>query len=344
VTSGVASRPGPPCTRHAGIALALFALASACSGTQTTFNPAGPQARQIANHWWFFLAVCTGVYVLTLVALAWASLRRRSHALASEDTSPQGITRAVGAALVASVLILFVLLVSSVLTGRATSGPFGASPVTIAVTGHQWWWDVRYDEPTPSDRVHTANEIHIPIGEPVLIRLTSTDVIHSFWVPNLQGKKDAIPGHVNELWLTADRAGVYRGQCAEFCGHQHAKMALLVIVEPRSAFDAWMAQQRKPAPEPSTSEAVRGRQVFLSTQCVMCHTIRGTTAAGVFGPELTHLASRRMLAAATLPNARGSLAGWIIDPHSIKPGVRMPPNLVQASDLQALLTYLETLQ
>jgi cytochrome c oxidase subunit 2 len=192
--------------------------------------------------------------------------------------------------------------------------------------------------------VITANEIHIPVGKPVHIRLASRDVIHSFWVPDLHGKKDLIPGKDTDLWLRADRAGVYRGQCAEFCGWQHAHMALLVIAEPQDRFDAWLASQRQTPPPPSTPLGQRGRAVFESQACPLCHTVAGTQANGSAGPDLTHLASRRTIAAGTLPNTIGSLGGWIVDPQSTKPGNRMPAVTLHADDLQALLAYLETLR
>jgi cytochrome c oxidase subunit II len=176
------------------------------------------------------------------------------------------------------------------------------------------------------------------------LTLRSVDVIHSFWVPNLQGKKDLIPGRVNTLYLQADRPGVFRGQCAEFCGLQHAHMALHVVAESEDDFAHWQEQQRRAAPEPATEEQRRGRDVFLSNSCVLCHAINGTSAGGVTGPNLTHVASRISLAAGTLPNTRGHLAGWIVDPQLRKPGNNMPPNLLRGNDLQSLLSYLETLR
>jgi cytochrome c oxidase subunit 2 len=170
------------------------------------------------------------------------------------------------------------------------------------------------------------------------------DVIHSFWVPNLHGKKDMIPGQVNTFWLQADRPGVFRGQCAEFCGFQHANMALYVVAEPEDQFARWQAQQRQPAPEPATDAQRKGRDVFMASSCVLCHAVAGTSAGGVTGPNLTHVASRLSLAAGTLPNTRGHLAGWIVDPQLQKPGNNMPPNLLSPHELQALLSYLETLR
>jgi cytochrome c oxidase subunit 2 len=190
----------------------------------------------------------------------------------------------------------------------------------------------------------TANEIHIPVGRPVMIRGTSNDVIHSLWVPNLHGKRDLIPSRTTTEWIQADSPGAYRGQCAEFCGLQHAHMALWVVAEPQEKFKAWMQQQLQPAVQPSDPVRQRGEQVFVNNACVFCHTIRGTTAAGQVAPDLTHFGSRKSLAAGTLPNNKGNLGGWISDPQSIKPGNHMATIAVNSEDLQPLLEYIEGLK
>jgi cytochrome c oxidase subunit 2 len=242
-----------------------------------------------------------------------------------------------------TVLVLAGFLIYDFSLGRALAQtPFRG--ITIKVTGYQWWWHVLYVDPDQSKQVVSANEIHIPVGEPVQISLESRDVIHSFWVPNLVGKRDLIPGYKSSIWFKADSAGVYRGQCAEFCGLQHAKMALVVIAEPKEQFQAWLESQYAAPPEPSDPVTIKGREVFLAGQCSLCHAVAGTEARGTRGPDLTHIASRRTLAAGTLPNTRGHLAGWIIDPQAIKPGTHMPSNQLSSSDLQALLSYLETLK
>jgi cytochrome c oxidase subunit 2 len=210
--------------------------------------------------------------------------------------------------------------------------------------GRQWWWEIRYPEAIPSNRVITANEIHIPVGVPVRVMLSATDVIHSFWVPQLGGKRDLIPGHDAETWLRADSAGTYRGQCAEFCGHQHAKMALVVVAEPRAEFDEWLARQRQAADSQLTPEQTAGRDVFMRSTCALCHGIRGTDAGGTVGPDLTHLASRGSIASGTLPNTREHLANWIRDPQGIKPGVKMPATPLTDAELQALVSYLGSLR
>ena len=221
------------------------------------------------------------------------------------------------------------------------SPPEPASAVTIEVTGHQWWWEVRY----PEEQVVTANEIHIPVGRPVRVDMTSADVIHSFWVPELHGKMDMIPGRTDVIWLQTDVPGSYRGQCAEFCGLQHAKMALYVVAEPPETFAAWLDQQRQPAAEPTEPPAQRGRALAAGL-CIQCHTIRTGDAAvgGSFGPDLTHVGSRRTLAAATLPNTREHLAEWLADPQSSKPGNKMPNLQLDVESVQALVAYLESLR
>jgi cytochrome c oxidase subunit 2 len=192
--------------------------------------------------------------------------------------------------------------------------------------------------------VNSPNELHIPVGVPVVLKAMSRDVIHSFWVPNLHGKRDLIPGIETQTWIQADAPGTYRGQCAEFCGHQHAHMAFEVIAESPDQFQSWLQQQRKAAPPPSTPETKRGHDVFMRNACVMCHTIRGTDAGSRIGPELTHVAARRLIAAGTLPMTREHLSQWVVDPQAAKPGNRMPPNPLSDEDLDALLSYLETLR
>jgi cytochrome c oxidase subunit 2 len=339
---------------------ALSLLFSSCGGTQSALNPTGPKALSISRLWWLMFYVCTAVFILVLVAMLWAVFHARRKPdrtltelpatdepiLAPVPAEEQRMTRVVIGAVIVTIAILFVFLITSFFTGRAVTAPMASeqSAVTIEVVGHQWWWEVKYDDLVPSQRFTTANEIHIPVGQPVLVRLNSRDVIHSFWIPNLQGKKDLIPGKPAELWLQADRAGTYRGQCAEFCGHQHAKMAFIVVAEPFAQFDAWRTAQRQQAAAPANERELRGQQVFLSATCIMCHAIHGTQAGATEAPDLTHFASRQTIAAASLPNTRGHLAGWIVDSQGIKPGNHMPPNSLNPEDLQALLDYLESLK
>jgi cytochrome c oxidase subunit II len=337
--------------RAAG-SVALFAPAlSACEGPQNMLDAGGIQADRIAGMWWFMLAVTGVVWLLVVLAMLAAVWRRRVSGQALDlpgepkpERRERGLGIMVAGAVAVTVAILFVFTISSFLLERRIFAAPPEDALEIQVTGHQWWWQVRYMDPDPSKIVETANEIHIPVGRKVAVRLSSPDVIHSFWVPALHGKRDLIPGQAAIFWIQADRPGSYRGQCAEFCGWQHAHMSFWVHVEEPEAFQAWLDQQRRPAPEPPDDLTRRGRDVFVTGPCAMCHAISGTTASARFGPDLTHVASRTTLAAGTLPNTRGHLAAWISDPQAFKPGNRMPPTFLPPEELQALLAYLETLR
>jgi cytochrome c oxidase subunit 2 len=326
----------------------IFVLASASvQQAHTTLNPASPQARLVDRLGDSMFVTAAVVFVAVVVALLWAAFRRRDTASRPpvDDARQDGPMRtAVLVATGVTTAILFVFLIFDVSVGRTITTNPGKQALQIRVTGHQWWWEVQYRDSLPQYWATTANEIHVPVGRPVVFELRSIDVIHSLWAPNLNGKRDLIPGDENSLWFQADTPGVYRGQCAEFCGHQHAKMGLLVVAESPDNFAQWLQQQRDTARTPTDSLARRGQEVFLASSCVMCHTISGTPAGSRIGPDLTHLASRQTIAAGTLPNTKGSLAGWILDPQRIKPGVRMPPTQLSSRDLQALLAYLETLK
>jgi cytochrome c oxidase subunit 2 len=308
---------------------------------QSILQPAGIQAARVAYLWWTMFWICTAVWVAVATAALIAIRRGRASASTASDSQ---IARAVVIAGGVTGVVVIGLLFQSVVTGRALDTLRTPQALRIQVTGNQWWWDVQYANPVPSLRVTTANEIHIPAGRPVVFDLLSNDVIHSFWIPNLQGKIDLVPGRLNELWLQADRPGVYRGQCAEYCGVQHAKMAFVVVVDPPDVFERWLAANRAPAPAPATPEQARGKDVIERGPCAMCHTIAGTSAGGRTAPDLTHVASRSTLGAGSIPNTRGHLAGWIADPQQIKPGNRMPPQALTGEDLQAVLAYMETLK
>ena len=237
------------------------------------------------------------------------------------------------------IVVLIVLFVITLVALQAQAHEdTGAHVFTIDVIAHRWWWEFQY----PSQGIDTANEVHIPTGQPVLMEVTSTDVIHSFWVPRLQRKVDAIPGRTNDVTLQADADGTYLGECSEFCGLQHAHMRFNVVAESSDAFNAWVADQQKAAPEP-TGEALQGQQVFLGSSCVYCHSITGTNASGTVGPNLTHVASRTTLASGTIPNTPEELAAWIENPQSIKPGTQMPASDLTPTQLRQLVAYLESL-
>jgi cytochrome c oxidase subunit 2 len=319
--------------------MTLLALLSD-RGIQSALEPAGAHAARIARLWDIFLIVSVVVWVLVMIALFMAAFRRRR----APDEETGGATKTVSIATGITAVTLFALLISSVLTGRSIVDRTAPGALQLIVTGHQWWWQVEYDDPQQSNRFQDANEITIPVGVPVNIQLRSSDVIHSFWVPNLNGKQDLVPGHNGTIQLLANKPGVYRGQCAEFCGLQHAKMSLWINAVTPDDYAKWLASSRQPSKIPSTPEQRKGQQVFMSSPCPLCHTVQGTDAAGKTAPDLTHFASRRSIAAATLPNRRGYLAGWIVDPQHIKPGSQMPPMLMKQGELEPLLAYLESLQ
>jgi cytochrome c oxidase subunit 2 len=304
------------------------------------FSPAGPQAKHILDLWWLTFLVCAGVFLTLLVAFGYA-LRR-----GSKGGSPEGAARAIVASAVGvSTLLLLLLIAASVATDRALAKLPADGALTVEVTGHRWWWELRYQDEQPSREFVTANELYIPVGRPVRLKLKADDVIHSFWVPSLHGKKDLIPGRETELLLRADKAGEYGGQCAEFCGAQHAKMAFIVFALPQAQFDAWAERQRKPAAEPADKQHQRGRDLFVQGTCAMCHAVQGTPANGRKAPDLTHLADRRTLAAGALPNQTEKLKDWIKDPHQTKPGVNMPAHQdLKPDELQAIAAWLGSLQ
>lgn len=333
----------------AACALAL----AACTGTgvQDALAPRGPQAGWIASWFWLSMAIAVAVFVAFAAILFFGLIRaHRRHMRGDDNELPEahGNRLVIWGGVVVPTIILLVLVATSAYTDRLVSrlgrGP-NADPLTIEVVAEQFWWRLHYRDPAhPSREFITANEIHVPAGRPVRLILQSRDVIHSFWMPNLNGKQDMIPGRTNDLVVQVDEPGTYRGQCAEFCGVQHAKMAMLVVAHPKAEFDAWWSQQLRPHEPPKDPEAARGHEVFMTNGCGTCHSIRGTLAMGSVAPDLSHFGSRRTIAAGTLPNTRGHLGGWISDPQAIKPGNRMPPVPLKGEELRALLTYLESLK
>jgi cytochrome c oxidase subunit II len=330
---------------------ALLLLTGCAGRQQSALDSGGAPAAGIERLWWLFFWLLLAIFAIVMVILG-GSIARRHRGIEQEPLEgthkPSAPTeRKLGAwvtgASIVTTLILLVLIAVSVSAGKSTAGHSKAD-LTVEVVGNQWWWYVRYLNNDASRIVVTANELHIPVGRSVLIRGTSNDVIHSFWVPSLQGKRDLIPSRVTTEWIQADRPGRFRGQCAEFCGLQHAHMALWTIAEPPDEFEAWFNAQLQPAAQPVTPDAERGRQVFLTHGCVLCHNITGTAAAGQVAPDLTHVGSRLTIAAGTLPNNRGNMAGWISDPQTIKPGNHMATIPIAAPDLEPLAEYLETLR
>lgn len=328
--------------RHGFAALACLSVATGCQGDRSMFIPANDRARQLAQLGWVVLVGFTVVSLGMWAILAWASRRRAGtfdeHAPVELDDGKGWMV--VGGILIPVFVFLALLIVSVMRMTTARPVDHHAAPM-IRVIGHRWWWEVQYVTGTSENVIISANEIHIPTGWPMTIELRSEDVIHSFWVPNLQGKIDLVPGHVNDITITADQPGVYLGQCAEFCGLQHANMKLAVIAHTPADFQRWRAHELAPAAPPTTRDAIAGEQVFEAKPCAMCHTIRGTHALGHIGPDLTHLASRRTFAANMLPMDRAYLAAWSTRAHSLKPGVEMPDlAAMTGEELDQLVTYL----
>ncbi len=327
--------------------MAWLLVLQGCAGWQSALDPKGPAAGELAWLIWFFTGLCAVVWVLVMVALVAPLMMRspaRSEPLALDAGAEHRKVRLVVTAVGVTALILVGLTLLSFFANRTLAAIGSDAALTIRVTGHQWWWEVRYEAAQPSRILTTANEIHIPAGEPVRLVLTSTDVIHSFWVPSIAGKLDLIPGYVNVLDIKADKPGVYRGQCAEFCGAQHANMGTFIIAEPRPQFDGWLNDQLRAAAAPTSADAKAGADLFLKRACVMCHRIGGTVAGGTVAPDLTHIASRQTLAAGTLTMSRGNLAAWIADPQGIKPGSHMPVVDLDGDELNAIVAYLEGLK
>ena len=324
--------------------LLLFGvLLAGCArqSTPSTLQPAGPAAADIARLSWLLFGLGTFIYLAVVAFLLYALFRSRGHQPPGypHQKDATNIVFLGGVAMPAVTLVAVFGL--TLYTFRQTAPP--SEPTagrTIEVIGHQWWWEVRY----PETGAVTANEIHIPIGEPIRLQLETEDVIHSFWVPELHGKLDMIPNQINYLWIQADEAGQYRGVCAEFCGTQHAKMALLVIAEPAADFAAWLAHESEPAAPTTDPLAQEGETLFMALACAKCHPVRGTPATAQFGPDLTHFAARQTLAAASLPNTPENLAQWILNPQHAKPGNLMPATHFDEQQLSALVAYLEGLK
>jgi cytochrome c oxidase subunit 2 len=317
-------------------------LVGACSGPQSTLNPAGKEAERIAELFWWMTAGALVIWVAVVAISIYTALGK------SGPYSRTGATKVLiiggGALLPTLILALLLAYGLSLLPQLAAPAPDGS--LRIAVSGEQWWWRVSYVQPgDDAATVELANEIHLPVGEPVEFRLESPDVIHSFWIPALGGKIDMIPGRVTRLALTPTKTGVFRGTCAEYCGTSHALMSFYVIVEEKETFDRWLAQQQAPALEPTGSLAMHGQTLFLANGCGACHTIRGTPANGTVGPDLTHLGSRVSVGAGIFANSPEALLRWIAHTEQLKPGVLMPSfDMLPKEDLEAMAAYLQELK
>ena len=336
--------------RRAGLAPLLLLGACSYQHYQSDFGNGAIEDSQFLTLFTIFLVVCCVMYLLVIGFLVAGILRRRSGEEADlHETSPRyqphpairatliGWTALIGAGLIA-------LAIASFFADRSMAKAAGNEKLSINVTANQWWWNIQYNSNEPSKTLRTANELHLPIGVPVRIVLASNDVIHSFWVPSLAGKQDLIPGRENDISITPTKVGLYRGQCAEFCGTQHANMALVVQVEPYADFLKWWHDGLSPAKTPSAPLAQAGYQYVTTRECAMCHAIAGTAAGGTVGPDLTHFASARSIAAGTLPMNEANIRRWVDDPQGVKPGTKMPKVPLQPADLKAVVAYLETLK
>jgi cytochrome c oxidase subunit 2 len=309
-------------------------------GIPNMLAPRGIAAQHLATLGWVLIVISVIVLVLVMLALLIPLGRDRPQSAgagALYNAREHTFVLVVGAAIPALIL-LGVYLFSMKDIGLWEFGSH--STADVEVIGHRWWWEVRY----PRLGIHTANEIYVPAGTRVTIALSSADVIHSFWVPQLHGKLDLIPGRVNRFWIEADSAGEYRGECAEFCGAQHAHMDFTVVALPRDDFSRWAAAQQKPAAAPVDSTARAGQHVFSAAGCAACHTVAGSGAAGRVGPDLTHFASRLTIAGGMMPNTRGYLSGWVVGAQTLKPGALMPDIPLSGGELQAVLAYVEGLR
>jgi len=331
-------------------ALILPLLAPGCAGIQSANGRDAVQGALIGRLFDVFLGVAVVVYALVIVYLALALLRGRRHrrresGLQGEPAPSLERPWRIGLILFASAtaLILFGLAIATWLTDRALAKAGAEAPLEVEVIGNQWWWEVRYQDPVASRIVRTANELHLPVGQTTRLTLKSNDVIHSMWIPNLSGKQDMIPGRESDLALHPTRTGTFRAQCAEFCGMQHANMALDVTVESPADFRRWYEAQLVPQPAPGGAAAA-GYAIFQNRQCASCHAVGGTPASGQVAPDLTHVASRNTIAAGALPMSRENLARWVSDPQAVKPGNNMPKVPLSQSELGALVAYLETLK
>ncbi|MGC1869759.1 MAG: cytochrome c oxidase subunit II [Acidobacteriaceae bacterium] len=336
----------------------LLAL-TGCRVALSTFNPHGPAAHRIADLSWIMTILFLVISLVMWILFAYAFYRRRGSLAEHEPVESGGgeMWIAIGGLVIPFIVLtaLFVaglsLLSDFPIRGAGSRRGLGRAEMAqsmkpdILVIGHQWWWEIRYLNDDPAKEFTTANELHLPAGRPVNIELKSADVIHSFWIPALDGKMDMIPGQPNYLRLIASQPGTYAGQCATFCGAQHALMRLIAVVQTPANYQAWLDNQLKPGAVPTTPEAKAGEEIFVNGPCALCHAVRGTGAGGVIGPDLTHIGSRKMLASDVYDNNNAYLEAWIINAQSLKPKCEMP-NLPQFSGVQLneLVAYLRQLK
>jgi cytochrome c oxidase subunit II len=323
--------------------LACAIAVAGCGGSQSPLAPKSGPAHDISTLWWWMLGIASVVFGGAVLLIVIAAIRRAREGLPLLGVNEGATGRLVvlfGMVIPIVVLVALFIVANLIVVPRTDSPKAGSTQMTIEVIGHQWWWEVRY----PGTTAVTANEIHIPARTRVNVVAKTADVIHSFWVPQLNRKVDMLPGYDNRVLLYASKPGTYRGQCAEFCGVQHAHMSLQVFADRPDQYRAWIANMARPAVAPSTPAQQAGQKAFLSNACASCHTLRGTPARGVLGPDLTHMATRATLAAVTIPNKTRDLSQWIADPQHVKPGNRMPGLNLSGTDYANLLAYLQGLR
>ena len=333
----VAARPR---LATAALGAALLLALAACEGPQSALAPAGVGAREFAELWWVMAAGAVVIFLLVIGCAVYATL-------IAPHPHPNfaGTWFIVGGGVAFPVVVLSALLTYSFVLGRDLSREPGPEALRIEVVGKRWWWEVRYLPPGGAAPVVSANELRLPVGEPVELLLSSPDVIHSFWVPRITGKRDMIPGRVNRLVLEVEEPGIYRGQCAEYCGGPHAWMAFYAVAVEPDAFAAWLEREARPAVLPEDPFLARGASLFIDSGCGACHAVRGTPADGQLGPDLTHVGGRHSIGAGILPNNVGTIAGWIADAQAIKPHNNMPSfNVFSGEELRALAAYLASLE
>jgi cytochrome c oxidase subunit 2 len=326
-------------------ALVLLLLAACSDSAPSILSPRSDAGDRVERLWWLTLAASVLAVLVVVVMILRAVQRSRAPEPEEAEDGidkrpvPWGERFIVVAGLIVSGAVLAGFFAYSLKELNALSEAPERTELSIEVIGRNWWWEVRY----PNGAV-TANEIHIPVGQAVEVKLATADVIHSFWVPQLNVKKDQVPGMDNRMWLLAEEPGRYRGQCAEFCGLQHARMVFYVEAQPPAQFQQWLAREASLAREPAPGPATTGRDIFLRSSCAGCHTVRGTTAAGVLGPDLTHLASRETIGAGLMPLQRGNLSAFVFNAQDSKPGASMPPTEIDPQELSALVEYLMGLE
>jgi cytochrome c oxidase subunit 2 len=320
-----------------GVLALVLLVGAGCGGhSPSMLDPHGSEARSIAGVWWLMFAIAAAVYVIVagLIVFALVRGRRRAHDLRVSD---DGLIWVGG--VIAPVVILAVLAVVTVTTTMDLR-PASAEAVRVEVVGKRWWWDVSY----PGTGIRTADEIRLPVGRPVDLILRSDNVVHSFWVPQLAGKVDMIPGQTNHLRFTPEKVGVYRGACAEFCGIDHGRMSFTITVDRASDYERWIVRRQAATADPTSERTAQGQRIFMRESCAGCHSIRGTQATGTIGPDLTDFGSRRWIGAITVRNTPSNLAAWITDPQDAKPGNLMPPTSLSRAELDAVVAYLESLR